>query len=177
MVGALCAAAALLLVWSGFVKLRRPGPAAQMLVGLFGRRVPAAGLVVRLLGALELTVGLSVLVSGGRTTLAGLAGCYVVFAAVSARLATGVRRAPCGCFGRSETPVGPVHVFVNLVAAAVAVVGVFRPFGALAGDAGQDGTVLAVGLGQVVVLAGLTYLVLAVLPDVLAARERVVVGS
>lgn len=177
MLGALCAAAALLLVWSGFAKLRRPGPAAQMLDGLFGRRVPAQGLAVRLLGALELTIGLSVLVSGGATALAGLAGCYLAFTVVAARLATGVRRAPCGCFGRSETPTGLVHVFVNLAAAAVAVTGAFRPFGALAGYAGQDGTVLAVGLGQVVVLAGLIYLVIADLPDVLAARARVVAGS
>jgi hypothetical protein len=68
-------------------------------------------------------------------------------------------------------------VVVNVVAAAVAGVGAFRPFGALAGYAGQDGTVLAAGLGQVGVLAGLTYLVITALPDLLAARERVVAAS
>lgn len=177
MIGAVCAAAALLLLWSGFAKVRRPGPSAQMLVGLHGHPFAAQHLAVRLLGALEVTIGLSVLVSGGRTALAALAVCYLAFAVVAARLATGAQRAPCGCFGRSETPTGLVHVVVDLVAAAVAVAGVLRPFGALAGYAGQDGTVLAVGLGQVVVLAGLTYLVVTVLPDVLAARERVVAGS
>jgi uncharacterized membrane protein YphA (DoxX/SURF4 family) len=177
MIGAVCAAAALLLLWSGVAKLRRPGPAAQMLVGLLRRPFPAQGLVVRLLGALELTVGLSVLVTGGRTALAALAACYLAFAAVAARLATGVHQAPCGCFGRSETPAGLVHLVVNLVAAAFAVAGALRPFGALAGYGGQDGTVLAVGLGQVVVLAGLAYLVVTALPDVLAAREQVVTGS
>ena len=140
MLGAFCAAAALLLLWSGFAKLRRPGPAARMLVGLLGRPFPAQGLAVRLLGALELTIGLSVLVSGGRTALAALAVCYLAFAAVAARLVTGVHRAPCGCFGRSETPTGLVHLVVDLVAAAVAVAGALRPFGPLAGYAGQDGT-------------------------------------
>jgi|SRR3954451_203160 hypothetical protein len=177
MLGAVCAAAALLLIGSGFAKLRRPGPAAQMLVGLLGRPFPAQGLTVRLLGALELAIGLGVLVSGGRAALAALAACYLVFAAVAARLGTGVHQAPCGCFGRSETPTGLVHLVVNLVAAAVALAGALRPFGALAGYAGQDGTVVAVGLGQIVVLAGLTYLVVTALPDVLAARERVVAGS
>ena len=36
---------------------------------------------------------------------------------------------------------------------------------------------VVVGLGQVVVLAGLTYLVVTALPDVLAACERLVAGS
>lgn len=177
MLGALCAAAALLLIWSGLAKLRRPGPAAQMLVGLVGRPFPTQALAVRVLGTLELVVGLSVLVSGGRPALAALAACYLVFAVVAARLATGVRRAPCGCFGRSETPTGLVHVIVNVIAAAAATAGALRPFGALAGYAGQDGTVLAVGLVQVALLAALTYLVVAELPDVLAARARVVAGS
>jgi hypothetical protein len=177
MLGAVCAAAAMLLLWSGFAKLRRPGPAARMLVGLLGHSFPVQGLAVRLLGALELTIGLSVLVSGGRTALVALAACYLAFAAVAARLATGVHQAPCGCFGRSETPTGLLHLVVNLVVAALAVAGALRPFGSLAGYAGQDDTVLAVGLGQVVVLAGLTYLVVTAFPDVLAARKRVVAGS
>ena len=174
MIGALCAAAAVLLAWSGLGKLRHPGPTARMLVGLLGRRLPGRGLTVRTIGALELTIGVAVLVSGGRTAAAALATAYLVFTAVAARLATRGRRAPCGCFGATEAPTGLSHLVVDALALAAAVAGTIWPSGALGGYAGQGGPVLVAGLGQVVVLAGLAYVLVTALPDVQAARAQLV---
>ena len=174
MIGALCAAAAVLLLGSGVAKLRRPAPATRLLALLVGLPNPLVG---RLIGALEVGVGAAVLLSGGRAACAALAACYLTFALVAVLLTTGSRPAPCGCFGESDTPTRPLHVVVAALACAAAVAGVVSPVGALGGFAGQPTLVMVVGLGQVAVLAGLVYLSMTVLPDVLAARERLVAGS
>jgi len=174
MIGALCAAAAVLLLGSGLAKVRRPAPAARLLAVLVGLPKP---LVVRLIGALEMAIGAAVLLSGGRAACAALAASYLTFALVAARLTTGPRPAPCGCFGESDTPTRPLQVVVDALACAAAVAGTVSPVGALGGFAGQPTLVLFVGLGQVAVLAGLAYVSMTVLPDVLAARERLVARS
>ena len=174
MIGALCAAAAVLLLGSGVAKLRRPAPATRLLAVLVG--LPNR-LLARLIGALEVGTAAAVLLSGGRVACAALAACYLTFTVVAVRLTSGPQPAPCGCFGESDTPTRPLHVAVDALACAAAVAGVVSPAGALGGFAGQPTLVAVVGLGQVAVLAGLAYVSMTVLPDVLAARERLVARS
>jgi hypothetical protein len=112
------AAAAILLGLGGALKLRRPAPtaAAMASVGL-----PRSLALVRILGAGE------VVVAGGALTvghplfalLVGLA--YVAFSGfVVVALGRGGVLNSCGCFGEPDTPATPVHVVLDLAAAAVA---------------------------------------------------------
>jgi hypothetical protein len=172
-VAALAGAAAVLLVVAGAAKLRTPGPAAVMLVGLWPalRPLRRARRVARLAGTVELATGLAVLAGGGRAALTLLAGCYLVLAAVAVRLLTRDERVPCGCFGAADGAVGAGHVAVDLAAFAVAVWGVARAPSGLATlfDAGPLTGITATG--QAVLLAALGYLVITALPALTAARR------
>jgi hypothetical protein len=172
MIGALCAAAAVLLLWSGLAKLARPAATARMLTDVLGRAGSRA--TARLIGLVEVAVGLAVLVTGSRVAGAALAACYAVFTAVAVRLAGGARPAPCGCFGRADAPTGRIHVAVDAVACAVGIAATVAPPGPWGGFGGQPALVAAVGLGQVVLLAAMAYVLVAVLPSVLSDRDRVV---
>jgi len=173
-IGALCAAAAVLLLWSGLTKLARPDATAAMLAGLLRRPSRTWDPAARLAGLAEVAVGAAAVVTGGRPACAALAACYLLFTAVAARLARGERPAPCGCFGRADTPTSRIHVAVDLVACIAAVAGIVAPPGAWGGFAGQPPLVLAVGLGQAALLAAMAYLLVTVLPAVLADRARLV---
>jgi hypothetical protein len=174
MIGALCAAAAVLLLWSGLAKLARPAATARLLVDMLGRPAYGWHATARLIGLGEVTVGGAVLVAGGRVACAALAACYLVFTAVAVRLAGDARPASCGCFGRADTPTGRIHVVVDALACAVGIAGVVAPPGPWGGFTGQPGIVAVVGLGQVVLLAAMAYVLVAVLPSVLSDRDRVV---
>ena len=174
MIGALCAAAAVLLLWSGLAKLARPAATARMLAVVLGRRAPGGHPTARSIGLVEVAVGAAVLVTGGRVACAALAVSYAVFTAVAVRLAGGSRPAPCGCFGRADAPTGPIHVAVDAVACAVGVAATVAPPGPWGGFGGQPALVAVVGLGQVVLLAAMAYVLVAVLPSVLSDRDRVV---
>jgi hypothetical protein len=163
-----------LLLWSGLAKVARPAATAGMLAEVFGRRWPARRTTARLLGLVELAVGTAVLVTGSRVACAALALSYLVFTGVAVRLASRTRPAPCGCFGRSDTPTGRVHVVVDALACAVGVAATVAPPGPWGGFAGQPVIVATVGIGQVLLLAGLAYLLITVLPSVLADGDRVV---
>jgi hypothetical protein len=63
---------------------------------------------------------------------------------------------------------------VDAVACAAGVAASVAPPGGWGGFAGQPPLVEVVGLGQVLVLAGMGYLLVTVLPAVLADRERLV---
>lgn len=166
--GALGAAAAVLLLWSGLAKVRTPVPVAGLLV---------APLAVRGLGLAEVAVGAWFIAAGGPSSGAALAACYMIFTAVTLRLATSRRSVPCGCFGRSDGPTGVLHVAVDAVAAAAAVVAVASPPGPLGGFTDAAPTVVAVGLVQVLLLAALARLLVTSLPELLADRARVVARS
>lgn len=174
MIGALCAAAAVLLLWSGLAKLVRPAATARMLAGVLGRHAPGSHATARLIGLVEVAVGAAVLLTGGRVACAALAACYLVFTMVAVRLAGGARPAPCGCFGRADAPTGRIHVVVDALACAAGIAGTVAPPGPFGGSTGQPALVAAVGLGQVVLLAGMAYVLVAVLPSVLSDRDRVV---
>jgi len=110
--------AAVVLAAAGLGKLMRPAAATDALRSL---GLPHGHGVVRLLGAGELAVAVAAVVFGGPLFVL-LAAAYAALAVAAERL----RRRPagadggCGCFGRSAAPVGPTHVAVNVVAAAVA---------------------------------------------------------
>lgn len=105
-----------LLVLAGTAKLRWPGGTATALAEA---GLPSAHWLVRLLGALEVTTGAGVLVAGGRVPAAAATILYAAFAVFVVRRRRSAD-ASCGCFGEARTPVGGVHVVVNVVAAVAA---------------------------------------------------------
>lgn len=105
-----------LLVLAGTAKLRWP---AGTVAALAEARLPAASWLVRLLGALEVASGAGVLVAGGTVPAAATTALYVAFAVFVLRRRR-TAGASCGCFGEARTPVGGVHVVVNVVAAVAA---------------------------------------------------------
>jgi len=161
--------AAVVLAAAGAVKVLRPGAAAPTMQAL---RLPAGPVGVRALGVAEFAVAVGV-VAGGTVAPALLAVTYLALAVVAERL----RRLPakaggCGCFGRSDAPVGLLHVAVDAgcaaVAAAAAIAGLPSVAAALPGlPAGGAGHLVLVAAGAAAVIALLT-----VLPETLAAARR-----
>ena len=175
MLGSIELAAALLLLAAGVAKVRSPDAAATMLRRA-APRLPAAlrqPSAVRIGGVLEAAIATAVVLTGTRAAAALLAGCYAVFAVVSIRLTVLGQRASCGCFGRTDSPVGAAHVVLNVLALAVAAAGVVRPTGPVAGL--FDGALLAglIGAAQAVLVAYLGFLSITALPALAADRQRV----
>ena len=172
MIGALELAAALLLAAAGTAKVVAPSPAAAMLRRVLppARHLPA---VVRIGGAVELAIGTSVAVTGSRWSTLLLALAYAAFAVVAARLIRLGARQSCGCFGRTDSPVGWPHLALNVVAVAVAIAAAVRPAGP-AGGLFEHGTLAGtVGLGQAGLLAYVGFLSITALPALAAARRQV----
>ena len=112
--------AAAVLVIAGAAKAARPGPAADTVTRLapFTPRRLAVGLVRAVAGA-EVALGVAACVVPGHAPALGVGASYVVFAATAAVIrAHAASLASCGCFGAPDTPVGAVHVVVNLALAA-----------------------------------------------------------
>jgi hypothetical protein len=167
-------AAALLLVAAGAGKVWSPEVAAAMLRRAW-RRAPrgaAARVAVRIAGVLEIGIGAVAIALGDRVSAALLAGCYLTFLAVAARLQLTGQHGSCGCFGSAESPVGPAHLIVNAAAVGGAVAAAVRPPGALSGFLDADGLVGIVGVGQAALLAYLAFLCITALPALAAARRR-----
>lgn len=185
MLGALAAAAAVLLIASGVAKLRTPGPTATMLTSLRSavypparRRASRAALRVaaRFVGVGEIAVGTAFVAGGGRLAAVLLAGCYAAFAVVALVLSRSVaagRPTACGCFGGTDAPVGAAHVLLDLIAFGAAAGVAVRPVGALGGFADTGTAVAVVGCAQAVLLAWLGYLAITALPALEAARREV----
>jgi hypothetical protein len=171
-VGAFCAAAAVLLVVAGVAKIRTAAPAAAMIVLLLPR-IRRGRVIARVTGAVEVMSGLVALATGGRVALAVLAGCYLVLTLVATRLATGPQHAPCGCFGAADGTVGAAHVVFDSICLAAAVAGLVRAPGSV--FALLDGGTLAgvIVVGQALLLAALGYLSITALPALSAARREV----
>jgi hypothetical protein len=175
MIGALSAAAALLLVGSGLAKLAAPRPAARtiatLLPGLRRSRLP--GVFAYAVGAGEVAVGTAVLAFGGRLLDAALAGCYFAFALVAVRLRGMGSSVPCGCFGRSDAPVSGAHVVLDVIAVCVCAGAAARPVGPVGGLFGHGALIAVVGIGQVALLAWLGYLAITALPALTALTREV----
>jgi hypothetical protein len=171
-VGALSAAAAILLVVAGVAKVRTPAPAAAM-IALLWHRAPRPRLLARAAGVVETLAGLFALAGGGRIALSVLAGCYLVLTVVAVRLAVGPQRAPCGCFGAADGTVGTAHVVFDLACLGAAVCGFVRPPGSVL-ELFDGGTLAGVTVvGQTLLLAALGYLSITALPALAAARREV----
>jgi uncharacterized membrane protein YphA (DoxX/SURF4 family) len=132
--------AALVLVVAGGAKLARPTETTPTL-----RRagLPSWSAVARALGVVEVAVGASVLISGGRITLAALALVYLglaVFAGAQRRHSG----SSCGCFGSHSAPLTRRHVAINAVSAAAAATAALSPQGSGAEVLRSQGAVVAV---------------------------------
>jgi hypothetical protein len=171
--GALCAAAAVLLIVAGLAKIRTPAPAAAMIVLLRPAMGPLrrASRAVRCAGVVEVGVGLAALAVGSRLALALLTACYLALTVVAVRLATGEQRAPCGCFGAADGTVGRVHVLFDVVCLAVCGVGMVRPPGPVTALFGDGVLVGMTVVAQTVLLAALGYLSITALPALSAVRR------
>jgi hypothetical protein len=115
LVGCFGVVAAVLIV-SGVAKWISPAPTAALLGTL---HLPASPWIARLLGAVEITLGASALLIGGRVLAAAVSAVYLAFAAVVV-MARRVGAPSCGCFGAGAAPPSSVHVWVNVMSATVA---------------------------------------------------------
>lgn len=170
------AAAGLLLLATGVVKVHRPAPAAGALLaaGWLTGSPRRALVAARLLGLLEVALAAGVLATGARGAAAAVAAAYAGFAGFAVvGLRTRRMAASCGCAGRDDTPLGAGHVllcagFAGLAAAAAAWPG--EPLPAALVLAPGAGTTLA-GVGLAVLLAATGWVVLTDLPRLAAARS------
>jgi hypothetical protein len=128
--------------------------------------------MVRLLGVVEIAIALAALALGGAIPAALLAASYAGFAWFARRLERRSRgTADCGCFGAGSAPVGPVHVGVNLVLAALAALAVAWPtdgIGAAFADTPWSGLPF---LAITALLTWMLFVSLTLLPTTLAAAK------
>jgi hypothetical protein len=157
----------IVLVVAGVWKVLRPDEARSALRTL---GVPVPPVAVRLVGVGEAALGALTLVVGGWVLATAVGVLYLVFAGVAWRLRDG--EVGCGCFGAaSSTPPGILHVVVNLVAAAVALIAVLAD---VPGHVEAWSELPGAGLPHVLlVIVGAigTLGVLTVLPDARAAVD------
>ncbi len=183
-------AAAIVLVAGGAAKAAKPDGTARALRHLlpsprFGAVASAVTspvairAAVRAAGAAEVVIGGAALVAGGRWPALLIAGSYFAFAIV---VGTAVRRnAPltsCGCFGEVDAPPTAGHAAVNLAFAAIAASVVAegaRPAALVPRGVEQvaGGHPLVAGVFVLLTasVAYLAYLVMAVLPQTVAAAR------
>ncbi|MEO9224029.1 MAG: MauE/DoxX family redox-associated membrane protein [Acidimicrobiales bacterium] len=127
-------AVALLLGGAGIAKVARPVAVTRALAAA---KLPGwhqvRGLPIgQLVGMAEIVAAAIALAFGNRSTAGIVAAFYVVFAAVAWRmLVVATHREPCGCFGETRTPISPIHVVVDLIAAAAAAFAVVSPPGSI----------------------------------------------
>jgi hypothetical protein len=155
-------------------KIARPATTARALerVAPFVRRgsgrafTQAAGLV-------EFAVAVLAVAWGSRLAAGLLTMAYLVFAAVAARLLAVAAGTDCGCFGQAHSPVRPVHIVGNCVAALIAATGIVWPPGNLAHVLAAQPWAGVPLIGGVALLAWLGYLTFTALPDLLTVAASV----
>jgi len=158
-----------ILALAGLAKVASPRPAREAIAAL-GVRVPL--LVIRVLGTAEIALAIAAALKGGEIlpSLVGMA--YVAFAGFVVIMLTRGDAVSCGCFGSASTPPSWLHVTLNIVSATAA-------FGA----SGIDGLATTIEhqagagiplLGFVLVGSYLLFILLTVLPVVMAPPQAVV---
>jgi hypothetical protein len=168
-VGPFVIAAALLAIGGG-LKAIEPGDTANALRGV---GLPVGAWAVRAGGVAEVAVGVWALATGAHAAAILVALSYVAFTGFV--LVALVRDAPiasCGCFGKADTPPSWVHIGVNLVAVAAAVVVAIDP-GAGLGDVLADQPLAGIPF----VLLTLTGMFLAFLALTLLPRTEALVQT
>ncbi|WP_426563060.1 MauE/DoxX family redox-associated membrane protein [Angustibacter sp. McL0619] len=167
-------AAAGLLVLAGLPKLKDPLPLVRALRSVELTAPIARRPVVRLLAAGEVLLGVAAVVRPGRVTGVLVAVGYLAFSAfVLLVLRRGGVLASCGCFGRPDTPATPAHLLTTLLLAASGLLVAASPPDPAPWTVLTDQPVLAlVGAAFAVLVAALSYLVIAVLPTLTPAAVR-----
>jgi hypothetical protein len=168
--GSLLAVVAGVLAVGGLAKLTGPEATVPMLQAL---GLPANRSVARMLGTVEVVVGVAAVLFGGRILAAGVAVLFAAFTVAVLRVRAGGGAVSCGCFGRSSAPPTLVHVAVDALAAAIALVAVVvDPPGQIdhVGETPAGGIPL---VGLTVLAVWLTVALLTVLPEALVAARRV----
>ncbi len=159
------AVVAAVLVVAAAAKLAVPGATAEVMTTL---RLPASAGAVRVLGAVELAVGGSALIVGGRRAAGGLAVVFTAFTVVTVVLVSRASDTSCGCFGALSSRVGRIHVVSNAAAALVALAGVLWPVPGLVADHGR---LPAAGVAHGVLVAAGAVLVVAALGPLRSVRD------
>lgn len=164
--------AAALVAVAGAAKILRPAVTSK---ALSPSRFPVAPSLVRVLGSGEVALALVVLAVGGRVAFAVLAVSYAGFTLVAVHQ-RGAGRS-CGCFGASDTTVGPLHLVTDGVAGALAVaasvlVAPSLPALLPGGTVAAATSVLLMGVGT-----ALGRMLLTSLPDLLRARQLLATGG
>ncbi|MBI2711201.1 MAG: DoxX family membrane protein [Actinobacteria bacterium] len=163
--------AAVLLAVAGAAKLRVPDGTVR---ALHAAGIPAARGHGRLLGLVEVVLGASVLLVGGRALAALLAAAYLGFATFTARLLSVDRSgAGCGCFGADDAPVGATHVAVNAALATGCLAAVVCPVAGVADVVRQQPLAGLPFLALVAVGAWAAHLALTALPALRAVVDEV----
>jgi len=156
---------ALLLTGAGLAKLWAPMPTRT---ALYAVGLPSATAAVVALALIEVAIAGAVVVIGGVVPALLLAATYAGFAAFV--VAGRERLSSCGCFGRTGTAPGPIHVAFNLVVAATAAASLLDPVPAIDRVLADQPWAGVPFVALVVVGAALGYAVLTSLP---AALEHV----
>ncbi len=170
-------AAAGLLVVAGVPKVVDPLPLVRALrsAGLAVRPGPGAALV-RTFAVTEVAIGAWAIGAPGRASAALVAAAYLVFTLFVARvLLRGGVLGSCGCFGKPDTPATRTHLALTAAASLVAVALAIDPPGAVwsgAGVGAPSGASLASTAALAVLVGGLSWMVMAVLPTTTAAAVR-----
>jgi Methylamine utilisation protein MauE len=152
-------AACALLAFAGIAKLARPLPAraAAQAIGL-----PASRLAVITLGLFELALGTLGAWYGGALAVA-VAVTYLLLASTVVRLLRRAPGTPCGCLGGGESPPSRAHVWINVSAAACALLA--APAGRPLADLAGKPLTASVFAALVVLAVALTSLVTDALPS------------
>ena len=162
-------AAAMLLVAAGVPKLKDPLPLVRALRSV---SLPANRLAVRLIAAGEVLVGIFALVAPGRASATLLALAYIAFTGfVLLALRRGGVLGSCGCFGRPDTAPSRTHVLLTgALAAAAAALGFAPPPESVWAQGPSAPQIVLVGYA--LLLAALSYVVIAILPTATAGAAR-----
>jgi len=163
-------AAAVLLGVAGTAKASRP---AATRVALRTAGLPSSAPAARALGLAEVAIAVVVLVVGGRLGGALVALAYAGFAGFSVVLRRRRGDVSCGCFGRGDTPVTGLHLWLNLALAAAGVAVAVDPDPGGGLSTGVDATPWAGVplLGLVALTAWLLQVALTALPALGAAAR------
>ncbi|MEX1044390.1 MAG: MauE/DoxX family redox-associated membrane protein [Acidimicrobiia bacterium] len=158
-----------LLVLSGGSKVRDPEPTRG---ALRAARLPSSRGAVVGLAAGEITVGAVALAVGTPFAPITVAAFYLGFAGfVSYALLRNLPLQSCGCFGKSDTPPGWMHVGINLSAATVALVVAATGGADLLGILADQPAAGIPYVGFVALGATLVALMLSELPSILVRRH------
>lgn len=159
-----------LLVLSGGSKVRDPDPTRG---ALRAAGLPSSLGAVYTLAVIEIAVGASALAIPHRFVAVAVALLYLGFGGfVANALARRLPLQSCGCFGRSDTPPGPVHVVLNFGTAAVASVVAVTDGADLFAILAEQPAAGVPYVGFVAIGAVLIALILSDLPAVLPGRNH-----